>query len=122
MSILSAPWKIGTYLGAAVSVGLGIALFLADARADRLSTRLTVAETDVATCQANKTLLKADLAQQNQKIADLNTAYQRGQQIAKQQVEQAQRAARGLRFTPPKGNTEHERVLDVDRRIMGELK
>lgn len=121
------PWKIGTGIGAVVSIGLGVSLLLAQVEVRSLTKQRDNYSTRLVTCEANTTTLKSALKKQNDKVQSLADQRTAAQQIAAQQMKIAQDARRradkaALQFTPPKGDTLAARVLDADARVMEGLK
>lgn len=122
-------WQIAAGAGAAISIGLSVALLTAKIEIRHLTKVNDGLTVDLTQSKANVATLESAIATQNAALEQMGRDAAAAVALSEARVEaanvarkQAERRAAALLADKPRGETLEERVLDVDARIMEALK
>lgn len=122
-------WQIATGVGAAISIGLSLALLMAKIEIRHLTKVNNGLTVDLTHSKANVATLESAIATQNAALEQMGRDAAAAVALSEARVEaanvarkQAEHRAAALLADKPRGRTLEERVLDVDARIMEALK
>lgn len=122
-------WQIAAGAGAAISIGLSVALLTAKIEIRHLTKVNDGLTVDLTQSKANVATLESAIATQNTALEQMGRDAAAAVALSEARVEaanvarkQAERRAAALLADKPRGRTLEERVLDVDGRIMEALK